>query len=173
MIYKRRIYERLIKEIHTKQMVVVTGMRRVGKTTLLKQIYEEIGSENKAYLDLEDPVQRKVFETGNYEAVWNSLAQYRVSPVPRPYIFVDEIQNVKQFPSVAKYLYDHYDVKFFVTGSSSYYLKNLFSESLAGRKLIFELYPLDFEEFLIFKEVKKPFYRSILMTTKYKNKIQH
>ncbi len=50
-----------------------------------------------------------------------------------------------------KYLYDHYGFKFFVTGSSSFYLKHLFPESLSGRKLIFELFPLDFEEFLLFK----------------------
>ncbi|MBM4402147.1 MAG: ATP-binding protein [Candidatus Cloacimonetes bacterium] len=67
---------------------------------------------------------------------------------------LDEIQLIKNLPSIVKYLYDHYQVKFFLTGSASFYLKNLFSESLAGRKFIFELFPLTFKEFLIFKGSK-------------------
>lgn len=54
---------------------------------------------------------------------------------------------------MVKYFIDHYQVKFFLTGSARYYLKNLFTESLSGRKAIFELFPLSFQEFLIFKEV--------------------
>lgn len=54
-------------------------------------------------------------------------------------------------PNIVKYLIDHYQVKFFLTGSASFYLKNLFSESLAGRKYIFELFPLSFKEFLLLK----------------------
>lgn len=55
-----------------------------------------------------------------------------------------------------KYLHDHYDAKFFLTGSSSFYLKNLFPESLAGRKVVSELMPLDFREFLVFKGREAP-----------------
>jgi predicted AAA+ superfamily ATPase len=65
---------------------------------------------------------------------------------------LDEIQLVENLPRVIKYLYDNYDIKFIVTGSSSYYMKNQFSESLAGRKRIFEMYPLSFKEFLNFKD---------------------
>jgi predicted AAA+ superfamily ATPase len=68
-------------------------------------------------------------------------------------IALDEIQLLENLPSVIKYLYDTYHIKFIVTGSSSYYMKNLFSESLAGRKRIFEMYPLSFKEFLQFKNV--------------------
>ena len=55
--------------------------------------------------------------------------------------------------SVIKYLYDTYQIKFVVTGSSSYYLKNMFTESLAGRKKVFELRTLSFNEFLNFKGI--------------------
>jgi hypothetical protein len=68
-------------------------------------------------------------------------------------IALDEIQLVANLPSFIKYVYDTQHVKFIVTGSSSYYMKNQFSESLAGRKRIFEMYPLDFLEFLQFKKV--------------------
>lgn len=53
---------------------------------------------------------------------------------------------------MVKYFIDHYQVKFFLTGSASFYLKNLFTESLAGRKYIFGLFPLTFKEFLSFKD---------------------
>jgi len=68
-------------------------------------------------------------------------------------IAIDEIQLVPNLPSVLKYLYDAYDIKFIVTGSSAYYIKNLFSESLAGRKKIFEIYPLNFGELLLFNNI--------------------
>ena len=68
-------------------------------------------------------------------------------------IALDEIQLAPDSPSAIKYLSDHHKIKFIVTGSSSYYLKNLFSESLSGRKKLFELHPLDFGEFLTFKEI--------------------
>jgi predicted AAA+ superfamily ATPase len=70
----------------------------------------------------------------------------------RAYIFLDEVQYVKNIPSVVKYLMGKYSCKFFLTGSASFYLKNLFSESLAGRKIIYELFPLSFAEFLSLKE---------------------
>src|SRR4030042_451962 len=70
----------------------------------------------------------------------------------KAHIFLDEIQFVRTLPSVVKYLIDHYQAKFFLTGSASFYLKNLFSESLSGRKYIFELFPLTFREFLDFKD---------------------
>lgn len=53
-----------------------------------------------------------------------------------------------------KYFIDHFKSKFFLTGSASFYLKNVFSESLAGRKYIFELFPLTFQEFLTFKNAR-------------------
>ena len=68
-------------------------------------------------------------------------------------VVLDEIQLAPDSPSAIKYLSDHRKVKFIVTGSSSYYLKNLFSESLSGRKKTFDLFPLDFGEFLTFKNL--------------------
>jgi predicted AAA+ superfamily ATPase len=64
------------------------------------------------------------------------------------FVVLDEIQFLPSIASVVKYLYDHYDIKFILTGSSSYYLKNHFTESLSGRKRIFELLPFSFSEYL-------------------------
>ncbi len=145
-----------MNECQRKEIVVLTGMRRVGKTTVLKYIFEKIESANKVFLDFESPLHRKLFEEENYDAVWQNLLPFGVNNKEKAYIFLDEIQNSPGISSLVKYLYDHYDVKFFLTGSSSFYLKNLFPESMAGRKTIFEIFPLTFREFLNFKKVEHP-----------------
>ena len=172
MLYKRKLYETLVRKIKDKEIIVVTGMRRVGKTTLLKMIFDELESKNKAFFDLENPLNQKIFEEENYDNVWANLNQFGVSNHERAFIFIDEIQAKPEIIKVVKYLYDHYDAKFFLTGSSSFYLKNLFPESLSGRKMIFELYPLSFEEFLLFRGHKKKFHDNFEEKDKNKNKIE-
>lgn len=153
MIYPREILKEIRKYIDSKEAIIITGMRRTGKTTLLKIIFEEVSSKNKIFLDLENPLNRKYFEQENYENIKKTFEFLGINFNKKSFIFLDEIQFVKNLPSVVKYFIDHYNVKFFLTGSASFYLKNLFSESLAGRKFIFELFPLSFREFIIFKEL--------------------
>lgn len=155
MLYRRDILEQLENELTTKEIIVMTGMRQVGKTTLLNHLFEKISSDNKLLLDLENPLYCKLFETGNYDEVWDNLARLGLSRREKAYLFLDEIQNLPEISRVVKYLYDHGSIKFFLIGSSSYYLKNLFPESLAGRKLVFEIFPLTFREFLRFKGRKE------------------
>ncbi len=153
MIIQRDIYPKIEKFINSPETLVVTGMRRVGKTTLLRQLMDDIKSDNKLFFDLENPVNRKIFEESDYEKIADNLNVLGLRGKEKGYIFIDEIQFVKNLPSVIKYLYDHYKIKFILSGSSSFYIKNLFSESLSGRKYIFELYPLSFKEFLRLKGV--------------------
>lgn len=155
MFYPRAIVPQLEKELATKENTVITGMRQVGKTTILNHLYSLVKTKNKAIFDLENPLHRKVFEEENYDAIWNNLSIFGVSNQTPSFIFLDEVQNLPQVGSVVKYLSDHWSVKFILTGSSSYYLRNLFPESMAGRKLVFELFPLTFNEFLYFKNVKR------------------
>lgn len=151
MFITRKIYPLLKEHIKNKQAIVITGMRRTGKTTLVKQLLEDIPSQNKLYIDLERVDNRELFAEKNYDAIIAAFEQRGLNKSQKMYVAIDELQLMPKAPSVVKYLYDHYDIKFILTGSSSYYLKNFFSESLAGRKKIFELYPLDFGEFLTFK----------------------
>ena len=152
MIYPRTIYNDIEKYLNTPEAVILTGMRRTGKTTLLNLIRDRLKTDNKLFLDLENPLNRKYFEEEDYEKIKATLEFLGLSFRKRPYILLDEIQHVRTLPSVIKYFIDHHKAKFFLTGSASYYLKNLFTESLAGRKAIFELFPLTFREFLIFKQ---------------------
>lgn len=153
-MYPRKLYNSLKEHLSVKQITVLTGMRRTGKTTLVKQLLSDIASGNKAYFDLERLDNRELFSEKNYDAVMYALKHRGIDSSKKAYIILDEIQLAHNIPSVLKYLYDTYNIKFIVTGSSSFYLKNLFSESLAGRKKVFELFPLDFGEFLIFKGVR-------------------
>lgn len=173
MLYKRKLYEKLANKIKDREIIVVTGMRRVGKTTLFQMIFEIIESKNKGFFDMENPLNQKIFEEENYDNIWANLRPFGINNNERAYIFIDEIQLKPEIIKIVKYLYDHYDVKFFLTGPSSFYLKSLFPESLAGRKIIFELYPLDFEEFLYFREHKKEFFKNFKEKEKKKNKIMY
>jgi hypothetical protein len=152
MIKQRAILDRIKPYYDSPEAIIITGMRRTGKTTLLNLIFSQIQSPNKIFLDLENPLNRKYFENPSYEKVKSSLEVLGVDFTRKPCIFLDEIQFVRTLPSIVKYLMDHFQAKFFLTGSASFYLKNLFSESLSGRKYIFELYPLTFREFLDFKD---------------------
>jgi len=150
-IKPRLILKRIRPYLNSPEAIIITGMRRTGKTTVLSFLYDQTESRNKIFIDFENPLNRKYFEERDYERIKKNLEFLGVNFDEKSYIFCDEIQFVKNFPSVAKYFIDHYKVKFFLTSSASFYLKNLFTESLAGRKYIFELYPLTFHEFLIFK----------------------
>ena len=151
--YQRKIYPELKEHLKSDDVTVITGMRRTGKTTLVEHLLSEIESNNKIFLDLEKISNQELFLDKNYDNIIISLEQRGMSQKERMYVAIDEIQTVPNIPSVIKYLHDHYNIKFVLTGSSSYYLKNLFTESLSGRKKLFELYPLDFGEFLTFKNV--------------------
>lgn len=153
MFYTRKIYPELLSHALLPAVTVLTGMRRTGKTTLMLQLLADMPNKNSLYLDLQRPDNRELFEQKNYEAIRDSFVTRGVIPSQPMIIALDEIQLAPDSPSAMKYLSDHHHVKFIVTGSSSYYLKNLFSESLSGRKKIFELYPLDFGEYLTFKEI--------------------
>jgi predicted AAA+ superfamily ATPase len=148
---KRHIWDTLVTEIVTEEVVVITGPRQVGKTTTLRWLLEQIPSQNKLYFDLENLVDRELFETKNYDSLINEFKHRGLSIKEKIYIGLDEIQLLENLPSVVKYLYDHYKIKFFLTGSSSYYIKNKFSESMAGRKVIYEMLPLSFQEFINFR----------------------
>lgn len=153
MFIPRKIYPLLKDHLRERQISVITGMRRTGKTTLIKQLLEDIPSQNKLYIDMERVDNRELFAEKNYDAIIAAFEQRGLEKREKMYIAIDELQLMPKAPSVIKYLYDHYEIKFILTGSSSYYLKNLFSESLAGRKKIFELYSLDFGEFLTFRSI--------------------
>lgn len=165
---KRYLFSDLSQYLEHKNALIITGMRQVGKTTLMKQLYDEV-NKPKLWFDFENPLDLLHFENINYDAVYEVLKNEAGSGEERLYVFIDEIQNFPEIIKIIKYLIDKFNVKFVVTGSSNFYLKNLFPESLSGRKFLFVLQPLSFNEYLFFNnkidDAKKG--RSINFKTSY------
>lgn len=148
---KRLLYYEISKYLKHKNALVITGMRQVGKTTLMKQIYDDLTDYSKLWFDFDNPLDQKTFEDIEYHNIHTRLRQMSAKKKnDRLFVFIDEIQNFPEITKIIKFLIDHYQIKFIVTGSSSFYLKNLFPESLSGRKFLYELSPLTFKEFLYF-----------------------
>ncbi len=148
---KRELFYTIRPQLQHKNAIIITGMRQVGKTTLMRQLYDDFEGK-RLWFDLDNPLDQMVFENVDYEAIYNDLA--RLSEVKNDehlLVCIDEIQNLPEITKVIKYLIDHFSVKFIVTGSSNYYLRNLFPESLSGRKFLYILPVLSFREFLFFK----------------------
>ena len=148
----RDLFIPLKKHLNHRSVTVITGMRRVGKSTALQFLLKQVTHTNKLHLDCERIEIRTLLNRPDYESIAEELQLGGMDFTKPCVLALDEIQLVKNLPSLIKYLYDTYSIKFIVTGSSSYYMKNKFSESLAGRKQVFEMFPLSFKEFLTFKK---------------------
>ncbi len=164
MYHERKIYSKLIKNINNKKIIILMGARQVGKTTLMKAIFESVKKENKsAFIDMDISSNMEI--GGSLEKFLDFLALNGYhKKLKKFFVFIDEFQRVPEMAKVLKNIYDHYpNIKIFASGSSSLAIKTNIKESLAGRKFIFEIFPLDFEEFLAFKQDKlaKKYYKNI------------
>ena len=152
---KRKLFNDLFNEIESKQIICLIGLRRTGKTTILKQLIDcliKTKSAKREHIlfysfDEEQAEIKQIIE--EYET---RLGKDIYTSKSRVYIFFDEIQKLENWQNQIKYYYDYYkNIKFFISGSSSLFIKKRTQESLAGRIYEFTLYPLSFEEFLVFK----------------------
>ena len=151
-MYKRELFYTIRPQLEHKNAIVITGMRQVGKTTLMRQLYDDFVGK-RLWFDLDNPLDQMVFESIDYNSVYRELANLAgIENDERMLVCIDEIQNLPEITKIIKYLIDHFGVKFIVTGSSNYYQRNLFPESLSGRKFLYTLPVLSFREFLVFNE---------------------
>ncbi len=150
-IYKRGLVEELAKYLDSKEAVVIYGARQVGKTSLLKYLIKNHIPENAFYFDLELKDLLDLCNNGA-EGVYKYLLQKGADEKKTIYLIIDEVQYLENPASFIKIMHDHYpEVKLFLSGSSTFEIRKKFRQSLAGRVVAFELYPLSFEEFLEFK----------------------
>ena len=144
-----------------KQVMILLGSRQVGKTTLLKKIFPK---EDYFLVDNE-PIKRilETYDIETYKTLINKNSKQ---------IIVDEIQLLSNPGRAVKIIYDQMnDLKIAITGSSSFHIKNKTGESLAGRKIDYNIYPLTFSEYLQQKGIEKKLNFNILekIITKQKN----
>lgn len=159
-LYRREIYLRKIRGFyHDADIIkVITGVRRCGKSSLLEMVKDEleasgVNPKNIIFIDLDDKKYRKITTDDQLEKI---IDQQSVANGMK-YLFVDEIQNVKGFESVINGIRGK-DYSIFVTGSNSYLLSGELTTKLTGRYVEFELFPLNFEEYL---EMKKFYGKAI------------
>jgi len=153
---REQIFGNLKHSLETKQVVILTGLRRVGKTTLMKQLISHLIDEQGIdprlvfYVSLDDYLL-----TGNtiLEIVEEYRKMKRVSFSEKVYLFLDEVTYQKDFELQLKNIYDQQNAKVYVSSSSASILKSK-KAFLTGRNLVIEVSPLDFEEYLIFKGIK-------------------
>ncbi len=152
---KRELFGELAKELKSRQIISVTGLRRTGKSTLLKQLIdrliesEHVARENILFysFDEEQPKLEEIIK--EYEA---KTGKDLLKEKDMICIFLDEVQKLENWQNQIKYYYDNYsNMKFFVSGSASLFIKKHARESLAGRIYEFVLSPLSFGEFLVFR----------------------
>ena len=153
----RKIFEKLKEEAKDKKISMLLGARQVGKTTLLKELYLELSRSNKClFLDLD--IISNYEKVGTFENLLNTikLNGYKEEQKGFFYLFLDEFQRYPDIAKIMKNVYDNSsNIKIYASGSSSLAIKSQIQESLAGRKKINEIFPLDFEEFLWFKQNDK------------------
>jgi len=151
MSITRKITIKARKYLDTPEVLLFIGPRQAGKTTILKQLKDElekqaktayfINLEDSEYLDLLNKSPKNIFKILTLDLKQKS------------YIFIDEVQYLKNPSNFLKYLHDEYagKIKILASGSSAFYLDEKFKDSLAGRKKIFNVSTLSFSEFLLFK----------------------
>ena len=139
---KRLILKRLQREISQPEIDILLGPRQVGKTTLLRELEEyarEAGCTTK-FFDLEQPLVLAEFNRPDSEVIEKIKSAGEV-------VFMDEFQYLENAPKIFKAIYDSRSrVKLICSGSSSLEIHKHLKESLAGRRFLFRVYPLQYSE---------------------------
>lgn len=149
-LYIRENYLRKIRGFyHTDDLIkVITGVRRSGKSSLMQMIAEELKSSGIPdsrilYFDLDRREYRDIVTADKLE----SLIQSKCVTDEMKYLFIDEVQNVKDFELVLNWFRTEGNWSIFITGSNSYLLSGELVTKLTGRYIEFEIYPLSFQEY--------------------------
>ena len=151
--YINQILENLLNR---KEIIFLTGIRRIGKTTLMKQTInyliekEKINSKNILFVSLDNLLFSK-------KTIFDIISEYRkindISLDEKFYLFIDEITYLDNFSQQLKNLFDTWNVKVLCSSSNASYLNDE-KAYLTGRTKTIEVFPLTYEEYLDFKELK-------------------
>lgn len=154
----RSLLRKLVKRLELKEIQVLLGIRRSGKSSIFKllinYLMEKVDSQTILYVNLDDPYYTEVYS--------DSINFYRIVEIsekltgkPVEYLFLDEIQNVKNWEKYVKSVYDSEQFqKIFITGSNSSLLKGEYAQLLSGRYLIEKVSPFSFSEIIYHMNIK-------------------
>lgn len=153
MINRPLYTEKIMAYTDTPFVKVLTGVRRCGKSTILKMIMEKLQNERGISADqivfmrfdsmeYEDMTAKQMFEA----------VKAKLSESKKTYFFLDEVQEIEGWEKVVNSLASDYDVDLYVTGSNSRMMSSEISTYLTGRYVSFRIFPLSFEEYLTFRK---------------------
>ena len=153
MIDRPLYVEKIMAYADTPFVKILTGVRRCGKSTIMKMIMEKLKDEHRIPADrivlirfdsmqYEDMTARQMFEE----------AKAKMSSEGRTYFFLDEVQEIDGWEKVVNSLASDFDVDLYVTGSNSRMMSSEIATYLTGRYVTFRIYPLSFEEYLTFRK---------------------
>ncbi len=157
---KRDIFTQILPFLGTDNVIVLHGARQVGKTHLMYYLENYLKDQKQPthYIDLEDSRYLTILDEGvdsflsylrtaGFDLTMLSKNHQKLS------VFIDEIQYLEHPSPFLKLIADHHKyLQLIVSGSSSFNLKSKFSDSLVGRTVNFEIYPLSFSEFCRFRQ---------------------
>ncbi len=153
--FPRPRYESMVASVGIREVTVITGVRRSGKSTLMYQMIgnllrKGINPKQILFVNFED----KKLANDSLDDIYESYRQ-SVNSDEKAYVFLDEVHKREGWESWIRKKYDlRTNDKFVVSGSCSYLLKKEYSTLLTGRNITFEVFPLSFEEFLLFRNIK-------------------
>ncbi len=163
----------IAKHFSKKEFTILIGPRQIGKSTMLKQMFDDLLQKGEtAYflnLDRKDILDELNINPENLFKICPLLLDKKIT------VFIDEIQYLDDATTFLKLLFDEYanKLKIITTGSSAFYIDKQFKDSLVGRKKIFQMGTLDFEEFLHFKGRNDLVSEIALLKSKKKTKSIH
>ena len=159
-LYRRERYlARMRGFYHDEGLIkVVTGVRRCGKSCLMRTVACELAESGVdasriVFIDLDSRAHRKIRDADALDALIDELAPDASPASPTTYLFIDEIQNVTGFEEVVNALRGDGGFSIFITGSNSWLLSGELATKLTGRYIAFELFTLDFAEYLDMKRM--------------------
>lgn len=152
MIYRPLYVDKIMAYVDTPFVKILTGIRRCGKSTILKMIMEKLSAERGIP---EERILSYRFDSMEYEdmtakQIYDAI-KARLSSGGRTYLFLDEVQEIAGWEKVVNSLASDFNVDIYVTGSNSRMMSSEISSYLTGRYIAFRIYTLSFAEYLTFK----------------------
>lgn len=154
MLFKRDVIDTIRPYIGDQSIIVLHGARQVGKSHILFYLQQELEQKGETvfYYDLEYPDVLMDMNKG-VQTFIQDLKGRGYQDGHKVHVLIDEIQYLENPSSFLKIIGDHHkNIHLIVSGSSSFEIKSKFTDSLAGRTINFEVFPLTFSEFLTFKQ---------------------